>query len=359
MKVLDKNGLAYFWSKVKGWAMDNIVPLTRKINGKDLSSDITLRAKDIPYESSNVSDTMKDVRNVMLAGDTCTENVYSNATNGTINSQNTNYTKGTAPTSQVNLFGLRVLANGKVLGKLENYVTTENANVTSVTITNRDGSTASLQEKSVPADNEGYLNITSKVKDIYIGKSSDVSSGQDCGETINGTHMHIDGSSSYIKLKRSGTNGPYISMGYTETGFTNAFSYGQATKNRVLKFPDTSGTLLLKDKRDFTVTDPNGVFIIQKAYQVGPLFFMYGYLDYTKPMASNNRSYASGTNLLDGKVDAYIAGINFIPNSSNYKCILRGRVHATASAGTFVVKSDTPLAANQYFYVYGMTKPNV
>lgn len=355
MKYLDKNGLVHFWSNVKGWAMDNIVPLTRKINGKDLSSDITLRAKDIPYESSNVSDTMKDVRNVMLEGDTCTDNVYSNSAGWSIRAMDTGYASTTAPASDTTIFRIRVSENNNNFAAVETKVLTDNTISAKAMIYDKNGTSSYLEQKADYSSGEGYLNTNAN--DIYIGTKSDAAV---CGETENGTHIHLDGSSSYIKFRREGTNGPYISMGYSGTGFSTTLQYGAATKNRVLKFPDISGgTLQLRDKRNFTVTDPNGVFTIEKAYYVGPLFFIYGYLDYTKPTTANNRVYTSGTKLLDGIIDPYVTGISFVPNSSNYKCILRGRLHSTSSNGTFMVKTDVALTANQYFYIYGMLKPTV
>ena len=354
MKYLDKNGLAYFWSKVKGWAMDNIVPLTRKINGKALNADITIYPKDIPYETSNVSDTMKDVRNVLLTGDTCTDNIYSESPDWSIHSQNVDYTKGTAPSSATSLFKLNISGNGDNFAKLEPIISTDNTSQVRAYIYREDGANRYIQQRADYSSGEGYLDTN--VDDIYIGNQTDPTT---CGETANGIHLCM-GATPYIKLRRDGTNGPYVCMGYSGSGFVTTLQYGTATKNRTLKFPDISGgTLQLRDKRNFTVTDPNGVFTIEKAYYAGPMFFMYGYFDYTKPTAANDKVYQSAPYILDGLGTFDTTGISFVPNSSNYKATLRGRLLQGSSVATIMIKSNIALTANQYFYIYGMMKPSV
>ncbi len=42
-KFLDENGLRYLWGRIRAAA----VPVTRKVNGKDLGADITLSASDV------------------------------------------------------------------------------------------------------------------------------------------------------------------------------------------------------------------------------------------------------------------------------------------------------------------------
>lgn len=48
-KYLDNTGLTYLWAKIKA----RYVPLTRKVNGKSLSTDITLTASDVGASASN------------------------------------------------------------------------------------------------------------------------------------------------------------------------------------------------------------------------------------------------------------------------------------------------------------------
>ena len=46
-KFLDYTGLGQFWENVKEWVNGKFVPTSRKINGKALSSDVTLTAADV------------------------------------------------------------------------------------------------------------------------------------------------------------------------------------------------------------------------------------------------------------------------------------------------------------------------
>lgn len=46
-KFLDYTGLGQFWENVKKWVNGKFVPTSRKINGKALSSDVTLTAADV------------------------------------------------------------------------------------------------------------------------------------------------------------------------------------------------------------------------------------------------------------------------------------------------------------------------
>ncbi len=47
MKFISLDKLSKFLSSLQSWAGDNFVPLTRKVNNKELSSDITLTASDV------------------------------------------------------------------------------------------------------------------------------------------------------------------------------------------------------------------------------------------------------------------------------------------------------------------------
>ena len=46
-KFLTTDGLSRFWSKLKTYISNLYAPLSRKINNKDLSTDITLTASDV------------------------------------------------------------------------------------------------------------------------------------------------------------------------------------------------------------------------------------------------------------------------------------------------------------------------
>lgn len=52
-KYLNSTGLSYVFGKIKNWVAGTFVPLTRKVNGKSLSSDIELDAGDIEVDASS------------------------------------------------------------------------------------------------------------------------------------------------------------------------------------------------------------------------------------------------------------------------------------------------------------------
>lgn len=60
-KFLDGNGLKYLWGKIRA----AVVPVTRKINGKALSADITLTAADV---GAATMDQVKPEINAAITG---------------------------------------------------------------------------------------------------------------------------------------------------------------------------------------------------------------------------------------------------------------------------------------------------
>lgn len=64
-KFLDGNGLKYLWGKIRA----AVVPVTRKVNGKTLSADITLTAADVGAATmTQVNDAIDTAINGAIGG---------------------------------------------------------------------------------------------------------------------------------------------------------------------------------------------------------------------------------------------------------------------------------------------------
>lgn len=138
MKVLDKTGLPYLWSAIKGWAGNNLVPLTRTINGKAISSNITnnitFKAEDIPYSATEtVKDKLEPVRNVKLSGDTVKGDLYSTASQ-TFVGQNTDVVIGTAPGETKNLITLKYEDSAKEVAAMNISLSSSNNTSSKITL---------------------------------------------------------------------------------------------------------------------------------------------------------------------------------------------------------------------------------
>lgn len=68
VKFIDDTGLARLWARIKTWAQGAFVPVTRKVNNKALSGDITLNAADVgAVIPTNVSAFTNDAKYVSSA----------------------------------------------------------------------------------------------------------------------------------------------------------------------------------------------------------------------------------------------------------------------------------------------------
>lgn len=67
-KFLDLTGLGQFWTNVKEWVNGKFVPTSRKINGKALSSDVTLTAADVSAIPASQKGTASGVAELDSSG---------------------------------------------------------------------------------------------------------------------------------------------------------------------------------------------------------------------------------------------------------------------------------------------------
>lgn len=221
-KFLTTDGLSRFWSKLKTYISSLYAPLSRKINNKDLSADITLTASDVGAAAASHGNHVPEIETADNAKFLRNDNTWQTVTPANIGASASDHTHNYAGSSSAG-------------GAATSAVTATNAN--NIKVTNSDGAwldVTGVATGFTSGNNYAPSGHTSGSVSFYVDKNA--TSGNQRGILRLGN--------STANTTAAGHNG-VIRMYGSSTGYSEIVPENNTTSNVTLTLPSATGTVAL------------------------------------------------------------------------------------------------------------------